>query len=200
MTFGIAAAGHAVLVVPQPDERAGAVAVHADRMRVHRAVDALAPSCADSTEAQDLVAGSARAAISSIAMSCIAFAFASAFFRPAGASVSPGSSTYALCCVSVFSRATVMPTSQCSTSPRLDDRIRAELLGGRALPLDLDARLEPGAQSLIVRALAPPPHQIARARRARHDHLAPRTSSASSARPARSSSRRTLPPPAAATR
>ena len=55
--------------------------------------------------------------ISSIAMSCIAFPLASAFLSPAGASVSPTRSTYALCCVSVFSRATVIPTSQCKTSP-----------------------------------------------------------------------------------
>ena len=42
----VAAAGHAVLVVPQADQRTGAVAVQADRVRVDRAVDVLAPSCA----------------------------------------------------------------------------------------------------------------------------------------------------------
>ena len=64
-----------------------------------------------------------------------------------------------------------MPTSQCSTSPGWMIGFVAELVGGRALPLDLDARLEPGAQSLIVGALPPPPHEIARARGPRHDHL-----------------------------
>jgi len=37
----VAAAGNAVLVVPQPDDRARAVAVEADRVRVDRAVDPL---------------------------------------------------------------------------------------------------------------------------------------------------------------
>src|ERR1043166_9117452 len=35
----VAAAGHTVLVILKPDERTGAVAVHADRMGVDRSVD-----------------------------------------------------------------------------------------------------------------------------------------------------------------
>ena len=54
---------------------------------------------------------------------------------------------------------------------RLDDRIVAELVALHALPLHRHARLEPGAESLVVDPLPPPPHQVARARRARHDHL-----------------------------
>src|SRR5437899_2183082 len=58
MTF--AAAGDAVLVVPEADERSGAVAVHADRMRVHRAGDALRLH-ARQHGSENLVAGAARA-------------------------------------------------------------------------------------------------------------------------------------------
>ena len=49
----------------------------------------------------------------------------------------------------------------------LDDRIVAELRGGRALALHLDARLEPRAEPQVVDALPPPPHEIARPRLAR---------------------------------
>ena len=44
----------------------------------------------------------------------------------------------------------------------LDDRIVAERIAGHAVALHLDARLEPGPQPLVVDALAPPPHQVAR--------------------------------------
>src|SRR5262245_51832552 len=43
----------------------------------------------------------------------------------------------------------------------LNDRIVTELFGGHAFALHADAWLEPRAQSLIVRALAPPPDEIA---------------------------------------
>ena len=76
-----------------------------------------------------------------------------------------------MCCVSVFRRATVIPTSQCSTSPGWMIGSSPSLLASDALALHLDARLEPGAEPLIVGALTPPPHEVARVRRARHDHL-----------------------------
>ena len=49
----------------------------------------------------------------------------------------------------------------------LDDRIVAELLGGRALPLHFDARLEPRSEPEIVDPLSPPPDEVARPRLAR---------------------------------
>ena len=104
-------------------------------------------------------------------MSCIALPLASAFFRPAGASVSPGQQH-----VGVVLRVGVEPRDgdadvAVQHVARQDDRVLAELFALLAFPLDLDARLEPGAESLIVGALPPPPHQIARPGRARHDDL-----------------------------
>src|SRR6266516_3608703 len=55
-----AAAGDAVLIVPEADERSGAVAVQADRMRVHRAGDAFRLH-ARQHRSENLVAGAARA-------------------------------------------------------------------------------------------------------------------------------------------
>src|SRR5262249_59744070 len=55
---GFAAPDDAVLVVPEADERTGAVAIQANRMRVHRAVDALRLHASDHRR-QDLVAGAA---------------------------------------------------------------------------------------------------------------------------------------------
>src|SRR4051812_8103331 len=54
----VAAAGHALLIVPQADERAGAMPIQSDRVRVHGAVDALGTH-ARARRAQDRIAAPA---------------------------------------------------------------------------------------------------------------------------------------------
>ena len=196
--LGVAASGHAVLIVPESDQRAGAVAVQADRMRVDGAVDALATSSARATSPGSRCR-CGPGWISSSTMSCSALALASARFSPAGR-VGLARQQH----VGVVLRVGVQPGHgdadvAVQQVAALDDRIVAELLRGRALALDCDARLEPGVEAEVVDALPPPPHQIAGPRRARRDHAPTRTSSGSSTRPAPASAGRTLPRRAGAT-
>ena len=89
--------------------------------------------------------------------------------------------------MSVFRRATVMPTSQCSTSPGWITGSSPRSSRLDALALDLDARLEPGAEALIVRPAAATTTRDRSCASCPARSPRPRTSSASSARRARSS-------------
>ena len=161
-------------VVPEADQRARAVAVESDRMRVVGAVD-LARLHAF-TRGREHPVAPARSRPSGCP----------AWRRPRRA---PGEARLRVGLslaqhVGHVLGVGVQPRNrdadiQCSTSLRwmtgLSPSSAADVLA-----LHIDARLEPGAEPL--HALAPPPHQVARLRRAGHDRLRRGTSPGSTTR------------------